>query len=511
MEIVRRGRPTRRPTWVRRVGFLARRRSRRYARIVLTLRTDQPVPSPTARDRALRRLGQAFGPSKLRTDAEACRAVSRDESEAGAVDPFAVVLAESPEDIRRALEVASEAEVPITPRAGGTGRTGGATTVAGGIVLSVLGMDQVRDIDRRERTASVQPGVVLADLHAAVESEGLFYPPDPNSLASCALGGNVAENAGGPRAFKYGVTRDYVLGLDAYLIGGRHFFSGRRTVKGVTGYDVTSLLVGSEGTLAVFGDIYLKLIPKPPSVMTLLALFDSTGAAMRGVSEILAAGLVTRCMEFLDGGTLNALRAAGNPIDPGAQALLLIEVDGDDRGCEDAAERVGEACVAARARDVAVARDGAQRESLWAARREMSPAVRRMARFKLSEDVVVPRGQLGELLERVDRQCRAESVQTVSYGHAGDGNLHVNFLWNESDELPNVERCIEQLFRDVVALGGTLSGEHGIGVLKAPYLSIEQSPELIGLQREIKRLFDPKGLLNPGKIFAGPAAGHAAC
>ena len=455
-------------------------------------------------------LERALGPSKVLTGGDACERFVRDESEAEGVRPDAVVLAESVDDIRAALAVAQEAEVPITPRAGGTGRTGGAVPVAGGIVLATLGMNQVKEVDRREGIAVVEPGVVLGELYHTVEAEGWFYPPDPNSLASCALGGNVAENAGGPRAFKYGVTRDYVLGLEALLIGGQRLRVGRRTLKGVTGYDVTALLVGSEGTLAVFGEITLQLLPKPEAVITLLALFPDLRSAALAVAEMTGnARLVPRCIELLDAATLQAMREANNPIDSRANAMLLIEVDGSNADCELQAERVGAVCEAARALEVLAAQEPAQRERLWSARREMSHAVRRLAKRKLSEDVVVPRQQIPALLERVARHTEALGVRSLTYGHAGDGNLHVNFLWDEEHELPRVDQAIAQLFRDVVELGGTLSGEHGIGVLKAPYLPLEQGPELIQLERDLKRVFDPKNLLNPGKIF--PAAPHRAC
>ncbi len=476
---------------------------------MLLLRPEVNEPSPAAREKALRLLEQRLGPSRVLTGPDACERFAGDESEAEGRIPDAVVQAESRDDILAALAVAREAEVPITPRAGGTGRTGGAVPVAGGIVLSVVGMGSIKEIDRREGLAVVEPGVVLGDLHSAVEQEGWFYPPDPNSLTGCALGGNVAENAGGPRAFKYGVTREYVLGVEAFLIGGQHIQAGRRTRKGVTGYDVTGLLVGSEGTLAVFGDITLKLIPKPPSIMTLMALFDSVHQTGAAVGAIVEAGLVPRCIELLDSGTLQAMRDAGNAIDPRAGAMLLMEVDGDERACEEQAERISDACDKAGVLELLAAQDASQRDRLWAARREMSPAVRRLAKHKLSEDVVVPRQKVGELLDRVARTSERTKIRSVTYGHAGDGNLHVNFLWNDDDELPSVDASIEQLFRDVIDLGGTLSGEHGIGVLKAPYLPLEQSPELIALQRDVKRVFDPRGLLNPGKIF--PSGGHGAC
>jgi glycolate oxidase len=478
-------------------------------RAMLAKGVPLPRPSSAAIDRARSLLDKALGPSKVMTAAAQCEPYATDESEATGVVPDAVVLATSADDIARTLEVAAQTEVPVTPRLAGSGRTGGAVPLAGGIVLVTLGMSQIKEIDRAEGLAVVEPGIITGDLHDAVEREGLFYPPDPNSLKMCAIGGNVAENAGGPRAFKYGVTRDYVLGLEAILMGGTRLRTGRRTVKGVTGYDVTALLTGSEGTLAVFSEVTLRLRPKPPEVTTLLVLFEHVRAAGQAVSAIIAAGLVPRCIELLDGTTLTAVRARGVAIDERAGALLLIEVDGDARVCEESAQRVGDVCTQLRAFEVLVAQDAAQRARLWAARREMSPAVRALARFKMAEDIVVPRQRIADLLDGVARTSEATGIRSLTYGHAGDGNLHVNFLWNDAEEEPRVERSIEQLFRDVVGMGGTLSGEHGIGIVKAPYLAIEQSPELIDLQLRLKNAFDPRGLLNPGKIFAN--GGHRAC
>jgi glycolate oxidase len=476
---------------------------------VLLSRPDVPRPSQSARDKAKSLLDQRLGPSKVLTDHDACERFTRDESEAEGEVPDAVVLASSTEDILVALAVAREAQVPITPRAGGTGRTGGAVPVAGGIVLATSGMKSILEIDRKEGLAVVEPGVILSDLHDAVEAEGWFYPPDPNSLKSCAIGGNVAENAGGPRAFKYGVTRDYVLGVEALLIGGQRIQAGRRTIKGVTGYDVTGLLVGSEGTLAVFGQTTLQLIPKPSHVLTMLTLFSDVTSAGQAVQAIISAGISPRCIELLDASTLEAMRLAGNAINPAAGAMLLMEVDGDEASVERQATRIQGVCDDVRALEVLVAQDAAQRERLWAARREMSHAVRKLTKRKLSEDVVVPRQQIGALLDFVREISERTGVRTLTYGHAGDGNLHVNFLWNEDQEIPAVERAILELFQKVIALRGTLSGEHGIGVLKAPYLPLEQSAELITLQKDLKRVFDPAGLLNPGKIF--PPTQHRAC
>ncbi len=444
------------------------------------------------------------------TDEGSRVAYARDESEVEASLPDAVVIAENASDIAATLAVAEACGVPVTPRAGGTGRTGGAVPIAGGIVLATHKLSRIKDIDRRDLLAVVEPGVVLGDLHAAVEKESLFYPPDPNSWATCMIGGNVAENAGGPRAFKYGVTREYVLGLEACLMGGRILRAGKRTVKGVTGYDVTALLVGSEGTLAVFSEITLRLVPNPPAVATVLALFDGLQNCAEAVARIIAAGLVPRCLELMDAPTLVALRNEGAAIDPRAGAVLLIDVDGDPRMIDFELERLGNVLSEGPGvLDLQAATDPAPRARLWAARRALSPATKRLAKHKLSEDVVVPRSKVPELLRRVDGIGERTKVRHLTYGHAGDGNLHVNFLWDNDGERAAVDTALEALMRATIELGGTLSGEHGIGVSKASYLPIEQSPELIELQRDLKRVFDPKELLNPGKIF--PMRGHRAC
>jgi glycolate oxidase len=427
--------------------------------------------------------------------------------------PEAVVRVHSARDVHEAMRVCAEHEVAVTPRAGGTGRTGGAVPLAGGVVLAFEQMNQIKGIEVRDMIAVVEPGVILADLHAAVEAQGLFYPPDPNSLASCAIGGNVAENAGGPRALRYGCTRDYVLGLNVVTADGTALNLGKRTVKGVTGYDLTSLMVGSEGTLSVTTEITLKLLPKPQAVATLLAPLPSLQHAAHAVTAVLGQGILPRCMELMDEITLEMVRPdAGLPISERARALLLIELDGDESALDAQLERAGNALEQVGAIDVLVARHSGDRERLWAARRELSRALRRRAKHKLAEDVVVPRSQIPSLIERCRALSERYGVVMPCYGHAGDGNIHVNFLWDDPSDEPKVHQAIEGLFKEVIALGGTLSGEHGIGVLKAPYLPLEQSPALIAVQERVKAVFDPKGLLNPGKIFpAHLQRFHGAC
>ena len=441
--------------------------------------------------------------SALLTDADLREGYASDDSEVPAVVPEVVIRARSTGDVQTALGTCHLHDVPTTPRGAGTSRVGGAVPSAGGVVLCMEKMATIRDIDPVEMIAIVEPGVVTGALHAAVEAEGLFYPPDPNSLESCTLGGNIGSNAGGPRAYKYGSTRDYVLGLEVVTHDGGLLRLGKRTRKGVTGYDLTALMVGSEGTLGVVTEATLKLLPRPEKVATLLVLLPEETTMARAVVAAEAVGVLPRCVEFLDGTTLDLMRGdAGMAIDAGARAMLIVELDGREADVASQLELVGNAMTDAGALEVLVATRSADRARMWSARREMSHTLRRQSRRKLSEDVVVPRGELGALLETCRILAERAKIAMPSYGHAGDGNLHVNFLWDDDAQWPAVKGAIRALFEEVVARGGTLTGEHGLGVLKAPYLSIEQSAEVISLQRSVKRLFDPKSLLNPGKIFA---------
>jgi glycolate oxidase len=464
-------------------------------------------------DRALIELDRSLGSGRVLTDPDVLASYAHDESEVPPHPPQAVVRARSAADVVNVMKICAAHEVPVTPRAGGTGRTGGAVPLAGGVVLAFEAMNQIKGIEVRDSIAVVEPGVITGEFHRAVEELGLFYPPDPNSLSSCALGGNVAENAGGPRALRYGSTRDYVLGMNVVSADGSALQVGKHTVKGVTGYDLTSLLVGSEGTLAITTEITLKLLPKPQAIVTMLVLLPSLTSAAAAVTQVFQCGVLPRCMELLDSATLALVRPLSVlPIAESARALLLIELDGDELALEGQLERVGNGLLEAGASEVLVARHGSERERLWAARRELSHALRAQARFKLAEDVVVPRSKIPQLIERCERISEQYAIPMASYGHAGDGNLHVNFLWNDPEQEPVVKRAVQALFEHVVALSGTLTGEHGIGVLKAPYLPLEQSPQLIALQERVKDLFDPKHLLNPGKIFPSHLQRfHGAC
>lgn len=439
-----------------------------------------------------------------------CEAFAGDESDVAARVPDAVVRASSAEDVAATLQLASEHGVPVTPRAAGTGKSGGCVPVEGGLVLSMARLRAIEEVSVDDGVAVVQPGVVLAHVHDAVEREGLFYAPDPNSLAECTIGGNVAENAAGPRTLKYGVTRDWILALDVVTGEGTPITVGRRTHKGVTGYDLVSLLVGSEGTLGVVTRATLRLAPKPQAIGTLAALLPSAHAIGGAVTALGRHGVDARCIELFDERTLAFLRGASPfPIPESMRALLLVEVDGDAAALEGAIERAGSILVDAGA-DVLVAKHGGDREKLWSVRRDLSRALRRSALGKISEDVVVPRSRLGVLIDESARIGERHGLRVASYGHAGDANLHVNFLWDTAEQIPHVRGAMSDLFAKVIAMGGTLSGEHGIGASKSAFLAAEQSAEVVALERRVKSIFDPRGILNPGKIWT-PSRGHRAC
>lgn len=419
--------------------------------------------------------------------------------------PLAVIKPRSTEEVALVLREATKAGVYVTPRGAGTGKAGGCVPVHGGIVLSLEHFTKILEIDDDNFVARVQPAVLLADLQQAVEDRGLFYPPDPSSLTACTIGGNVSTNAGGPRAVKYGVTGDYVLGLEVVLPTGEVLRTGRRTAKGVAGYDVTHLVVGSEGTLGVVTEVTLRLIARPGAVETALAHFPSSAAAIQCVTRLLRAGIPLRCAEYIDGTSLDALREHPGitlKLPAESRAALLFEVDAPS--AEEAFPALGlalEQALDEGAVSTMVATDERQRREMWQARRLLSEATRRWKPRKISEDIVVPRSRLPELVTRWDTLGREAGFITCAYGHAGDGNLHAQVLFDDESQLPHVESLIGRLFEVTLQLGGTISGEHGIGALKRPYLALEQSAELLALQRRLKVAFDPAGILNPGKVL----------
>jgi len=448
----------------------------------------------------------AAGPSaNLYLAREDLEIYGRDETEDLIFLPDAVVQPAAREAVPKILRLAWEHGVPVTTRGGGTGLSGGALPVQGGLVLSLDRLDRILEIDEDNMVVRVEPGVITQTLQEAVEAVGLFYPPDPASRGSCTIGGNLAENAGGPRAVKYGVTGDWVLGLEVVLADGSMIRTGGACRKDVTGYDVARLFVGSEGTLGVITEATLRLIPYPPSRALLLAAFPTLQAGLDGVLSVFRRVTPSVC-EYLEGA---ALEAAAKHLDrplpaPGAGSYVFLEVDGET---EDSVERqmlaAGESLDQAGAVEVLVAQSPRETEELWALRRATGEAVKALSTYK-EEDCVVPRSRIAELVSGVKEIARQHGVATICYGHAGDGNIHVNVLrmgagdttWNE--ELP---RAIEEIFRLTVSLGGTISGEHGIGYSQRRYLPIRMSERELELQRTIKTALDPRGILNPGKIF----------
>jgi glycolate oxidase len=445
------------------------------------------------------------GPLHVRSDPESLALYGADALKRGH-PPDAVVLPGNTAEVAAIVKLCAAGRIPIVPRGAGTGYTGGAVPTHGGVVLSLERMNRILEIDERNLVAVVEPNAITGDIQTAVERVGLFYPPDPASLAMSAIGGNVAECAGGPRAFKYGTTKHYVLGLEAVLPTGEIIETGGKVVKNVVGYDLTHLLVGSEGTLAIITRIILRLIPKPPALATLRATFRSVEAAVDAVTAIIRARVVPSALELVDGDSLDAVARYLNvrTLAPeGTAALLLIEVDGNPAAVADEGGRVETACAEAGATEVLHARDDAERDELWRARREISLSLKTIAPLKLNHDVVVPRGRIPDLFSLVTRLASENRLRIASFGHAGDGNIHVNLMVNPDDEaeVARARAAERRLFEGVVALEGSISGEHGIGFAKKPFITIELSADEIALMRRVKQAFDPLGILNPGKIF----------
>jgi glycolate oxidase len=450
---------------------------------------------------ALLEIERALPSGSVIVDRDLCASYAGDESDVAPHLPDAVVRARSAADVAAVLRAASSHQVFVTPRAAGTGKSGGAIPVRGGIVLALDAFAGIEEIHAGDLVAVSRPGTRTGVLRDAVLAEGLFYAPDPNSLGECTLGGNVAENAGGPSTFRYGSTRDWTLGLEIVTADGTILEIGKRTHKGVTGYDLVALLCGSEGTLGVITRITSKLAPAPERVRTLAIYLGALRDVGPATMAVQATGLA-RAIELLDDLTLAPLRERGRVQLPvGAQALLLVDLDGEEPAIERATERLAAKLEPLRPIEILVADTAAERERLWSVRREMSRTLRSLVRHKLSEDVVVPRSRLGALLEACRTIAAGHRVHMPSYGHAGDGNLHVNFLWDDPADAPRVKLAGRAVFEEVVRLGGTLTGEHGIGASKIEHLSLEQSAEVIGLQERLKATFDPKGVLNPGKMF----------
>jgi glycolate oxidase len=418
--------------------------------------------------------------------------------------PDLVVFPGSVEEVAALIKLANRFRFPVFPRGAGSGMVGASVPWNGGMAMVLTRLNRILEIDPDNLLAVTEPGVITGDLQKAVLRHGLFYPPDPASLQFCTIGGNVAMCAGGPRAVKYGVTRDYVLGLEAVLPTGSIIATGTRTVKGVVGYDLTRLFVGSEGTLGVFTKITLRLVTAPEAVRTLMAVFPNLEEAARTVSAIVKERIVPSTLEFMDQATIRVVEnylQMGLPV--AAEALLLIEVDGRECLLDSDVQKIGEICVQHGASQVEIAHTATERERLWQARRAISPALGQIKPGKINEDVTVPRTEIPALIRAIHQLAEKYRLPIVCFGHAGDGNIHTNIMLDRDnkDELRRSEQAVEELFRIVLRLGGTLSGEHGIGITKSPFLQWEVGAEGFEAMWRIKAALDPLNILNPGKMF----------
>lgn len=456
-------------------------------------------------DRTLiEQLREAIGEEKVLTSLEERIAYSYDGTFEQNL-PDLAVLPESTEDVVAIVGLAANHGVPIIPRGMGSGLAAGSVPFGGGIALSLTRMNRILEIDQENYTVRVETGIITADLEEAVAKHGLFYPPDPASNEQSTIGGNIACNGGGPRCLKYGVTGDYVMGLTVVTADGQVLSTGGKAIKNVVGYDLTSLFVGSEGTLGVITEALLRLVAKPAFVRTARAEFPALEDASRTVNALLDAGVVPATLEMMDETAITCIEEAmelGLPLD--VEALLIIETDGSD---EDAVlreiETVAHVCRESGARDVVIAKTEEEREQLWRARRSVSPSLARKAPNKLGEDITVPRSAIPEAVRRIKSISADYGLPIVIFGHAGDGNLHPNILFDKRNDeaYRKVEQVVGEIFEVALDLEGTLSGEHGVGTLKRPYMERAVGSLSLDIQRRIKEALDPQGILNPGKVL----------
>lgn len=449
----------------------------------------------------LDRLHATFPADAVATSDTERRAFAHDNSRHAQV-PDAVVFPTTHDQVEALVRACREHRVPLTARGGGTSSTGASVPMQGGVVACFTRMNRIVRIAPDDRLAVVEPGVTNEALQQALAPHGFFWAPDPGSAPWCTVGGNLACNASGPHAVKYGSTRDNVLGLRAVAGNGESFRCGTQTTKSAIGYDLTRLLVGSEGTLAAITEVTLKLTPKPLAVRTLRATYRDTAAAIRAVARIMAQPATPCALEFMDALALKLARDHQPEANvPEAEALLMIELDGAPGALDAATAAVEGAARVDGLVQLEVARDEAQTRALWAARKALSFAQRAATQHKVNEDVVVPVSRLPELVDGVRRLAEKHAVPIVSFGHAGNGNLHVNFLPRDVDEIERAYAALPELFALVIALGGTISGEHGIGVVKRDYLPLALGTGTIAMMRAVKAAFDPDGILNPGKLL----------
>jgi glycolate oxidase subunit GlcD len=457
----------------------------------------------------VRALGAIVGPDHVITDPERLLVYESDGLTSYRVIPRAVILPASTEEVAEVVRLLHGEGVAVVPRGAGTGLSGGALPIAEGVVVGTARMNRILDIDVENRIARLQPGVINARLTQATVPFGLYYAPDPSSQSTCTLGGNVAENSGGPHCLKYGVTQRYVTGLTVVLHSGRVVRLGGAGRGAVGGLDLVGLFVGSEGCFGIATEIEVKLLPVAQGVRTLLGIFDTMEAAGRAVTAIIAEGLIPAAIEIVDNATIRAVEASvyagGFPVDAGA--ALVVEFDGTEAGLDADADRAEACCWEAGADEVRRATEEAQRAALWNGRKKAFGAMGRIAPDLLVQDATVPRTRLPEVLARIAEIGDRYGLKVANVFHAGDGNLHPNILFdrNDPDELERVERASKEIMDLCVEVGGTITGEHGIGIDKRGYMELVHNAEELAAMRAVKEVFDPDGLFNPGKVLPDPA------
>jgi D-lactate dehydrogenase len=463
------------------------------------------LSSPPLPDAFLTALRQQFGDHELLLEEAERYAYGYDNSRQQAT-PSLVALPSSTAQIEHLLRLCNEYRIALVARGSGTGTAGAAVPLEHAVVLSTERLNKIIRIDPDNRAMVVEPGVTNGEVQQAAAAHGFFWPPDPTSTAVCTIGGNLACNAAGPHAVKYGTPRENVLGLKAVTADGRLLKTGTYTTKGVVGYDLTRLLIGSEGTLAVITEATLKLTPLPEKRITLRALYSDMESAAKAVSAIMAQSITPSILEFMDGAALNMIRKAQQTDVPqNAQALLMIEVDGSAASIEHDAQTLAEAANIDGVLEVVVADTQEKVEALWALRKALSPTLRTVAPKKINEDVVVPVSHMPDLIHGLQQLGDKYAITIVNFGHAGNGNIHVNLLVNpdDSEEMARADACLAEVFELVLKLDGTLSGEHGIGMVKRDFVQLEIDPVTLELMQRIKQQFDPNGILNPGKTLPG--------
>ena len=422
--------------------------------------------------------------------------------------PALVIRPHSTEHVSNIVSIANQHNIPICPRGAGTGLSGGSVPIKGGIALDLKNMNRIVELNARDLTVTVEPGVVTKNLQNEAAKHRLFYPPEPGSAGFSTIGGNVAECTGGMTGMKYGVTRDYVLALEIVLPDGSVINTGSKTLRSVAGYDLTRFFVGSEGTLGVFTKITLKLLPLPAKIGTVMAYFKDIDSALNTTDLIIENHLHPRSLEFVDKTCIDAVRGSTEEgIPEEAEALLLIDVDGNEKNVANDISRIDVLCSENSALKTSIAKTDDERNALWDIRKSVSPALFKIASMKFNDDFCVPRSRVREVLKRVYELSDASSIQVAAFGHIGEGHIHLNVIYNDGKEMDlSVHNLVSQILEEVVSIGGTITSEHGVGDAKAEFIGLELAPHEIEIMKDLKKMFDPKGIMNPGKIFSNNSA-----